>query len=198
MIKKFLSKAFILSGITLILISFCLFVQNLQTEENLKISTSNILVEIFEQLEEIKIEKNDENLVEDYSDTEYTKEVLVDNSLYCFVLNIPSLGLQLPVQSNWSYENLNVSPCVYKSEPLSIAAHNYDTHFGKLTSLNIGDSVSIEYFSGEIDEYKVVSITKIYETDVEELENSDYDLSLFTCNYSNNSERILVRLNKIF
>lgn len=57
---------------------------------------------------------------------------------YLGVLTIPALGLELPVQTEWSKANLKVSPCRQCGSTaggdLVIAAHNYKSHFGRLSS----------------------------------------------------------------
>ena len=64
---------------------------------------------------------------------------------YLGVLTIPALGLELPVQTEWSKANLKVSPCRQCGSTaggdLVIAAHNYKSHFGWLSSLSEGDEV---------------------------------------------------------
>ena len=59
---------------------------------------------------------------------------------YLGVLTIPALGLELPVQTEWSKANLKVSPCRQCGSTaggdLVIAAHNYKSHFGRLSSLS--------------------------------------------------------------
>lgn len=64
---------------------------------------------------------------------------------YLGVLTIPALGLELPVQTEWSKANLKVSPCrqcgSMAGGDLVIAAHNYKSHFGRLSSLSEGDEV---------------------------------------------------------
>ena len=61
------------------------------------------------------------------------------------MLTIPALGLELPVQTEWSKANLKVSPCRQCGSTaggdLVIAAHNYKSHFGRLSSLSEGDEV---------------------------------------------------------
>ena len=62
---------------------------------------------------------------------------------YLGVLTIPALGLELPVQTEWSRANLKVSPCRQCGSTaggdLVIAAHKYKSHFGRLSSRSEGD-----------------------------------------------------------
>lgn len=181
MTKRRWSNLFIFIGVIFIGIAVWFVYQNSQVEEYAKNASEEVLNNIYEEIDDSDIE-------------EMQSEIAIDDNLYMAIIKIPSLGLELPVQSTWSYDKLKISPCLYKSEPMSIAAHNYTSHFGTIKNLEIGDTVTLTYFTGEVEEFEVVLVTKIHETDMEELEDSEYDLSLFTCNYSNNTERILVRL----
>ena len=68
--------------------------------------------------------------------------VEIDGGRYIGVLELPSLGLELPVMESWSYPNLRVAPCRYGGsayqDDLIIAAHNYASHFGRLKELKSG------------------------------------------------------------
>ena len=81
-------------------------------------------------------------------------EETVDGIAYIGVLEIPDLGLNLPVASNWSYPLLRQTPCRYTgsayTNDLVIAAHNYDKHFGGLKNLQIGDSVTFTDMDGDV------------------------------------------------
>lgn len=196
MIKKILSATFIVIGVLLVGTSAYLFFNNNQAEELAETSSQNVLIQFEEEIENY-ISETETVIPSYYVSSSEQSEVLIDDNLYVAILTIPSLNLELPIQSSWSYEKLSLSPCFYQTEPMSIAGHNYQAHFGNLYKLEVGDTASLTYISGAIQEYQVVSVTIIHESDVDELDNSDYDLSLFTCNYNNNSERVLVRLNKI-
>ena len=58
---------------------------------------------------------------------------------YIGVLDIPALGMNLPVVGELSYSALKVAPCRYTGsayqDDLIIAAHNYSGHFGKIKRL---------------------------------------------------------------
>ena len=73
--------------------------------------------------------------------------VTIDGRDYIGYLSIPELELELPVISQWSYELLQIAPCrdvgSTKTDDLVIAAHNYQTHFGRLNELSEGDSVPL-------------------------------------------------------
>ena len=67
--------------------------------------------------------------------------VIVDGSAYIGTLQIPALGLRLPVLRDWSYPNLRIAPCRYAGTPqgsLVLAAHNYESHFGRSEERRVG------------------------------------------------------------
>jgi sortase A len=101
------------------------------------------------------------------------------------VLDIPCLELSLPVQKDWSYPQLNDSPCRYQGSfldgSLIIAGHNYQKHFGKLSQLNSGDRVIFTDVAGNVYSYAVTSVDVLAKTDVAAMEAGNWDLTLFTC-----------------
>jgi len=118
-------------------------------------------------------------------------EVEIDGYLYIGYLSIPSAGLELPVMSDWDYTRLRVAPCRYcgsvRGEDLVIMAHNYARHFGGLSSLSEGDSVTFTDMDGITTVYQVVAHDILQPTAVEEMTSGDFDLTLFTCTYGGRS-----------
>ncbi|WP_461811644.1 sortase [Faecalimonas sp.] len=115
---------------------------------------------------------------------------------YFGILTIPKLGLELPVQSKWSYPQLKKSPCIYTGSiqdgGLVILAHNYRRHFGKISNLSIGDVVNLTDATGQEYVYLVEEVFTMEATEVEEMANNKYDLTLFTCTYGGKA-RVTVR-----
>lgn len=104
---------------------------------------------------------------------------------YIGVLQIPSLELELPIASEWNYPNLKTAPCRYSGSVylnnMIICAHNYSSHFGKLKNLSEGDVASFTDMAGNVFSYKMVERETLNPTDIEEMEDGDWDLTLFTC-----------------
>ena len=117
----------------------------------------------------------------------------VNGHEYIGTLSIPSLGLKVPVQRNWSYENLSVSPCRYSGSAyagnLTIIAHTY--HFGKLSSLSIGTTVTFTDVEGNIFRYVVRDKGTVSPNDANEIAHSGYALTLATCTFSGR-QRVVV------
>ena len=101
----------------------------------------------------------------------------------------------LPVMSEWSYPKLKISPCRQfgssRTDDLVIAAHNYESHFGKIGTLALGDEVRFTDMDGIENHYTVSAIEVHDPTDVEAVEHSGHDLVLYTCTYGGKT-RIVV------
>ena len=116
------------------------------------------------------------------------------------ILFIPALELELPVLTDWSYEKLKKAPCHYfgscYESDFVIAAHNYPSHFGRLSELRKGDLILFTDALGEIHCYEVVLLETLLPTATEEMITSGFDLSLYTCTLGG-SNRVTVRCNKV-
>ena len=115
----------------------------------------------------------------------------IDGQSYIGYLSIPSLELELPVISNWTYGRLKIAPCRYtgsvNGDDLVLMAHNYARHFGRLSRLSTGDSVIFTDMDGITTVYEVVAQDILMPTAVEEMTAGDFDLTLFTCTYGGKS-----------
>ena len=115
-------------------------------------------------------------------------------------LSIPVLELELPVLSDWSYEKLKIAPCHYFGSCLEkdfvIAAHNYPSHFGRLSVLQPKDLVLFTDISGTVHCYEVVLLETLSGSATEEMITSGFDLSLYTCT-PGGSNRVTVRCRRV-
>lgn len=111
--------------------------------------------------------------------------VTVDERNYIGYVEIPVLGLSLPVLESWSYPNLKLAPCRYAGSPyqddMVIAAHNYRKHFGRLTELAVGDEVRFTDTDGNVFRYSVVEKQQLEASPAGAMLEGVWDLSLFTC-----------------
>lgn len=125
--------------------------------------------------------------------------VSFDGNDYIGRVDVPSLGLSLPVISEWSYPRLKIAPCRYTGsaylDNLIIAAHNYSSHFGNLNRLNTGDTVTFTDVDGNQFTYAVSRIEDLPGTAIEEMQAGEWDLTLFTCTLGGRS-RITVRCER--
>lgn len=132
---------------------------------------------------------------------EITEEAFIEieNIAYIGYISIPDLGIELPVMAEWSYDNLKISPCRYKgtvnNEDIIIAAHNYNSHFGRLNELSGGEEIIFTAADGKVYNYEVIQTENISGKDVEAMEfglSENWDMTLFTCTLSGQS-RVTIR-----
>ena len=125
--------------------------------------------------------------------------VTVEGNDYIGQLDIDALGLSLPVISEWSYPALKVAPCRYTGsayqDNMIIAAHNYSSHFGRLSQLSAGDAVRFTDVDGNVFTYTVSQIEDLPGTAIEEMQAGDWDLTLFTCTLGGQT-RVTVRCTR--
>ncbi len=131
----------------------------------------------------------------------------VDGWSYIGVLEIPSASLVLPVNYDWDYTKLAVSPCRYSgsyfTDDMVICAHDYGSHFRAIRSLAIGDAVFFTAIDGERTKYIVTNVETVDPTAVEKMINNKkqddsgtlWDMTLFTCNIGGQT-RCAVRLER--
>lgn len=105
--------------------------------------------------------------------------------------------------SEWNYYNLKVSPCRYKGTAaggdLIIAAHNYQSHFGRLKEIYNGLKIYFTDGDGKVREYEIQQVETIDGHDIAAMEfrSADtLDLTLFTCTIRGVS-RVTVRVAEV-
>ncbi len=123
-----------------------------------------------------------------------TKEI--EGNEYIGILSIPSLELELPIMSEWSYSKLKEAPCRYDGSvylnDLIIAAHNYKRHFGSIKNLQEGDEIVFTDIDSNVFRYEIVLVETLMPTDIELMKAEEWDLTLFTCT-KGGSYRVTVR-----
>lgn len=125
--------------------------------------------------------------------------VMLDGYEYVGYVEIPVLGLKLPVMSEWDYNRLKLAPCRQfgssRTDDLVIAAHNYESHFGHLKDLSVGEPVTFTDMEGIVNTYCVEKIETLNPNEVDAVQNSGYDLVLYTCTKSGKT-RVTVFCNR--
>lgn len=120
----------------------------------------------------------------------------VDGISYIGTLEVPIYDLSLPVVAEWSYPNLKKAPCRYSGSAylnnLVLAGHNYKSHFSNIKLLTSGDEIIFTDVEGNRFVYQVAEQEVLDPTAVEEMKTGNWDLTLFTCNYSGQM-RVAVR-----
>lgn len=133
---------------------------------------------------------------------EETTVVIAENG-YIGIVKIPDLQLELPVMSDWSYPKLNIAPCRYKGSvaegDIIIAAHNYWSHFGRLSELGGGEVFTFTEADGTVHRYEITEIIQLDGRDIEGMDfgsAESWDMTLFTCTLGGQS-RVTVRAVEI-
>lgn len=124
----------------------------------------------------------------------------IGGQYYIGELEIPALGLELPVMDEWSYPRLRIAPCRYAGSVYSgdivIAGHNYLRHFGRLKNLQTGDAVRFTDADGNVFSYAVSNVEILTPTDITGMCTGDWDMTLFTCTYGG-AKRVTIRLKLV-
>ena len=180
---------FVIFGLVLICSALSLLFYNSYQEQKAYKETENVLS---------ALEGETQNSTQADSSDETTVDV--NGYDYIGVIEIPKIEIKLPVLSEWDYARLKIAPCrqfgSISTDDIVIAAHNYKKHFGSLSSLNIGDEIILTDTSKNTHEYSVARIEVLNPTDVEKVQNSGYDLVLYTCTYGGKT-RVTLFCNRI-
>ena len=209
--KRKLGMIFMCLGALMLVASLALFLSNRMEAEQAESAAVERLHELVERIEEIKqMEPSDlppETVIlpgtpEELIDPEAfeMEQIEIDDNGYIGFLQIPQLELELPVMADWDYQKLQISPCRYTGsvlgEDMVIMAHNYNGHFGRISKLSAGDKIYFTDVRGRMTEYFVIDMEILSPTAVEEMTESTYDLTLFTCTYGGQS-RVTIRCDRV-
>jgi len=191
------SKIFIIIGVILVSISLTMIIHNKCEEIEAGKNSKEVL-----NLIKTEVEENNSN-VQDLNEHQEVKEMKttkINGYDYIGTITIPILNLELPVMSEYDYTRLKKAPCRYYgnvyTNDLIICAHSYQTHFKYLDKLKQKDLVIFKDIDGNIYFYEVLEIEILKPTEVEEMINNEFDLTLYTCT-SDGKNRITVRCNRI-
>ena len=197
----------IILGVCCLLASLGLIAYNRWEEEKAQSASMNILLDIRESIpdhsrEETGLEKSDRDESSEIS-ADLPKDMpttQVDGYDAIGVLSIPVLELELPVLTDWSYAKLKIAPChyfgSYYEKNFVIAAHNYRSHFGRLSELQSEDIILFTDISGAVHCYEVVLMETLPGSATEEMIASGFDLSLYTCT-PGGGNRLTVRCREV-
>lgn len=198
-----------LLGVMLLLSAAMLLINN-QHEDDLALEHVQLVIPALqEQIQQEQALILEETIPEitDHTPAEYLKpedlvmtEKVINGYAYIGYLTIPDLGLELPVMSEWDSRRLQISPCRYsgslRGEDLVIMAHNYKSHFGRLSKLSLGAQVQFVDMDGKSWNYQVAAMDVLAAESVEEMTAGEYDLTLFTC-APNRITRVTVRCDLV-
>lgn len=185
--KKSFHIQFILSIISIFVFTFFYFYTRFTL--NQKENYSDIL-------------RNNYNISKLYSENSNSTFSNENHSLIIGMIEIPKLSLSYPIFSYLDNNLLEISPCKFFGEmpPISsnlcIAGHNYDNSkfFSNISSLINGDKIVIYNQSGTKFVYSVFNKYEVDDNDLSPIQSnyqSDYELTLITCNNLNNNRIVL-------
>ena len=145
--------------------------------------------------------------VEDTSTEKIVEEVAPKKSIvpldgreYIGIVEIESLGIKLPVLSSYTDADMKTTPCVYygsrENNNLVIVGHNYDSQFGNFNLIDSNEVITAKLTMVDGSEYVYTSklLEKLNPNQIDEMLTGDWDLTLFTCNYSG-EKRIAIRFD---
>ena len=201
------------AGVALMLGAGSLLMKNHQENRNAEAFVQMVLPEIRQEIQHLRETVPAETAAEseiqlvEYTPVEYLTpedlvmtEKVIQGHAYVGYICVPELGLELPVMSGWDDNKLQISPCRYsgtlRGEDLVIMAHNYSTHFGRISSLPLGAQVQFVDMDGKVWNYEVAAMDVLSAESIQEMTAGEYDLTLFTCD-KNRSYRVTVRCNAI-
>jgi len=202
--KKIGGTILMILGIFLLTCAGVLTLSNMRQQEEAGKEATEIIEAFREKLEtqNIDVPEVSETLQNDEAVPEQTRTmetVEIDGKVFIGALQFPTLGLQLPVLRDWDYDNLKTAPCLYYgsiyTDDMVICAHNYNSHFGRLSELKIGDEIIFCTADGELYHYTVGELETLTPTDVEYMTEGEWPLTLFTCTWGGQS-RVTVRCEK--
>ena len=200
-------------GTALLLAALALFLGNLQEDAAAGKAAVEVIPQLVDQMQAQAAEESaqPEFVIPEWELPNYFRpegeiivpemaELEVDGNSYIGFLSFPTLELELPVMADWDYDKLRIAPCRYEgnlyADNLVIMAHNYQSHFGRLNQLNVGDSVIFADVNGKLTEFTMVAKDILEATAIDEMTAGVYDLTLFTCTYGGTS-RVTVYCDKV-
>ena len=183
-------------GLLLLLGAAGLTLYNIHVEAQAGESANEISGELATVLADVEQKPPVKSAPPDYLEETEEQTIELDGRYYLGLITFPTINLQLPVQHEWSYENLRISPCRMTgdilSENLVVLAHNYRTHFGPLlNNVGVGDEVSLMLVDGSVYVYKVAAKEVVAPTAVENVTGGDWPLTLFTCTLGGRTRMVL-------
>ena len=203
--RKGIGICCIIFGICCLIASVGLIAYNHREEEHAQNASKTILQDVRENI----LDNPREESISEGSDRDEPVDIPVDippemltTQVYGYdcigILSVPVLELELPVLTDWSYAKLKIAPChyfgSYYEKDFVIAAHNYPSHFGRLSELQPKDLILFTDISGTVYCYEVVLSETLPANATEAMITSGFDLSLYTCT-PGGANRVTVRCN---
>lgn len=187
--KNYLIILFFSSIICLIIIFYLIF---------------SFLSRIYNNKKTIEI-SNKYSLVSNYSslqDSNFNAIKLSDSIYIIGLIEIPKINISYPILSNCNENLLKISVCKFSGPMpnemgnMCIAGHNYKNSlmFSKLNKLDIGDLIYITDLNNIKKEYMIYQKSEIDANNLDGIKSTNStEITLITCNSSNNYKRIIIK-----
>lgn len=179
-----IGKRFMITGLLLIAAALLLVLYNVWDANRAQKASAAIVEEL-----DTVISENGQGLLEYMDPNQEMPTEEIDGYRYIGILDIPSLGLELPVMADWDYERLKISPCRYSgsyyADDMVICAHNYAKHFSPIKWIDVGADVYFTSVNGQVYHYQVSNRESVLPSHVEDMiahVENEWDMTLFTCN----------------
>jgi len=186
-LKRISGYIYIAIGALLIIIAAVIVKNNFDVNARAGAASDEMLEEVIQQMPEVAIGTHFKGAM---------PIAAVDGRSFIGTVQIPSLGLILPIQDQWSKDNAKVAICRYSGSvydnDLIVCGHNYVEHFGRLPELEIGAEVIVTDMNGVSFYFEVTNIETLGAYDTEKMEAGQWDFTMFTCTVGG-SNRVTVR-----
>ena len=211
--RKASGNLWISFGLILILIGGILCASNIYEGIEVNQLDQEILSEILNEIDDRKDSEessktsgeNDDSMEDVFNPEAYPEMempvIMVRGRYYIGYISFPSLGINLPVQKNWSEEAFDISPCRYAgslfTDDMVIAGHNFYSQLYQLKNCKAGQEVVFTDVEGKEYYFEVTSMEILAPTETEYMITKDgWDLTVFTCTYGAGSRRTIRCIKK--
>lgn len=211
--RKFIGRLFCVIGILLILSAVGLVVYNTVEDQKAGAYAENTIEQMKKEVPALAKKETEEQTGEAAESEEIADELykiypekempvsLINGEYYIGILEIPGLGLTLPVNETWDSERFEKSPCRYSGsvyqDNMVIGGHAYRRFFRNINTLPVGSPFIFTDMEGNEFHYTLYSTEVVDPTEVEyalaQEESNPWDMTLFTCTPSTRT-RYLFRL----
>lgn len=192
------NKILMLVGLGLILVAILTAMINFYKEEKANLSSNNILEQVESEIP--YVEKGEKEITPSTSAINEMPTIELGSNSIVGILEIPTQGLKVPILSELSNNLLQIAPCRYTGsvylDNMILAGHNYQSHFGLLYNITIGEKVIFTTINQDVFFFEVIQIEYIDGNDVTGMLSGDWDLTLFTCT-TNGLNRLTLRCKKV-
>ena len=196
--------ALIITGVVLLLGAAGLTAYNIHESSRAEQTAAEGLSAVAEEIEAARSRAQNTGTSSISAQTQFAEEtkelgtVQANGRTYVGIVEIPALGITLPVLSEWSYANLKIAPCLYAGSPytndLILCAHNYRSHFNGLRTVEMGADVYFTTVDGKTFHFVIANRETLQPDENDRLLKQDgsWQLTLFTC-YVGGATRCVIR-----